>query len=83
MQHLKPMEPGVMFWAERDHLAEIESLGVRGGQLGIPGSMELTEVAAKDWKAALADRRFTIVTVFAAYTGENYADIWFESHLGS
>src|ERR1017187_3166523 len=75
MQHLKPMEPGVMFWAGRDHLAEIESLGVRCGQLCIPGSMELTEAAAKDWKAALADRQFKIVTVFAAYTGENYADI--------
>ena len=75
MQHLKPLEPGVMFWAERDHLSEIKSLGVRCGQLGIPGSMELTETAAKDWRAALADQEFTIVTVFAAYNGENYADI--------
>jgi sugar phosphate isomerase/epimerase len=75
MQPLKPMEIGVMFWAERDHLAGIKALGVRCGQLGIPGCMELTETAAEDWKAAIAQEQFTIVTVFAAYNGESYADI--------
>ena len=35
-------EIGVMFWADRDHLARIKALGVRCGQLGVPGSMELT-----------------------------------------
>lgn len=75
MQPVAPMEVGVMFWAERDDLAEIKSLGVRCGQLGIPGSMELTETAAKDWKQALADQDFALVTVFAAYNGEDYADI--------
>ncbi len=75
MQKLAPMEVGVMFWAERDHLAEIKSLGVRCGQLGVPGSMELTDAAAQDWKAALTDQQFTLVTVFAAYNGESYADM--------
>lgn len=75
MQPITPMEPGVMFWAERDDVAEIKSLGVRCGQLGLPGSMELTEAAAKDWKQALADQQFTLMTVFAAYNGEDYADI--------
>jgi sugar phosphate isomerase/epimerase len=75
MQPVRPMEVGVMFWAERDSLAEIKSLGVCCGQLGIPGSMELTDTAAQDWKAALDDQEFTIVTVFAAYNGENYADL--------
>src|SRR5207344_907385 len=28
-------EPGVMFWAERDNLEMVRSLGVRYGQLGI------------------------------------------------
>ena len=46
MQLLKPLEPGVMFWAGRDGLEEIASLGVRCGQLGIPGEMELTSSAA-------------------------------------
>lgn len=75
MQTVSPLEVGVMFWAERDQLAEIKSLGVRCGQLGIPGSMELTETAAKDWKQALDDQQFALVTVFAAYNGEDYADI--------
>jgi sugar phosphate isomerase/epimerase len=75
MQPLKPMEIGVMFWAERDHLAEIKSLGVRCGQLGIPGAMELNQTVSEDWTAAIAQEQFTIATVFAAYNGESYADI--------
>lgn len=75
MQDLKPMEPGAMFWAERDNLAEIKSLGVRCGQLGFFGSTELSESVAATWKADLSREDFTLVTVFAAYNGESYADI--------
>ncbi len=75
MQPLEDLEIGVMFWAERDHLAEIKALGVRCGQLGIPGSMELTPSAAADWKAAIDQEQFVVGTVVAAYNGESYADI--------
>ena len=68
-------EPGVMFWAERDDLEMVRSLGVRYGQLGIPGGMQLTDGVAAQWKTALAAAGFTLVTVFAAYEGEDYADI--------
>ena len=68
-------EPGVMFWAERDDLEMVRSLGVRYGQLGIPGGMELTGAVAARWKAALAAAGITLVTVFAAYDGEDYGDI--------
>ena len=61
--------------ADRDHLGEMKALGVRCGQLGIPGSMELTETAAADWKNAIDEQDFAIVTVFAAYNGETYSDI--------
>jgi sugar phosphate isomerase/epimerase len=71
MQHLTPLEPGVVFWAGRDNLAEIRSLGVRCGQLVTPGGLPLDSKAAEAW---MADD-FTIVTVFAAYEGEDYADI--------
>jgi sugar phosphate isomerase/epimerase len=74
MQNLATNEVGVMFWADRDHLARIKALGVRCGQLGIPGSMDLTAVAAQDWRSAMEQEQFTIVTVFAAYNGESYAD---------
>ena len=41
MQHLTPLEPGVVFWGERDNLAEIRSLDVRCGQLITPGGMQV------------------------------------------
>lgn len=75
MQPLKPLEPGVMFWAGRNSVAEIQSLGVRCGQLGISGGTELADAAAEEWKSALDRERFTLVTVFASYHGESYADI--------
>jgi sugar phosphate isomerase/epimerase len=64
-----------MFWADRDNLATIAGFGVRTGQLGVPGAMALDDGAASHWKAALADAGFEIVTVVAAYEGEDYADI--------
>ena len=75
MRSLKDREVGVMFWAGRDTLAEIQSLGVQCGQLGVPGDLELTKEVAAGWKSALDRAQFPVVTVFAAYNGENYADI--------
>jgi sugar phosphate isomerase/epimerase len=75
MQSLKPLEPGVMFWAGRDSLDDVRSAGVRCGQLGLPGDMQLTEDAAAEWKRSLDTAKFTLVTVFASYIGESYADI--------
>jgi sugar phosphate isomerase/epimerase len=75
MHDLKPLEPGVMFWAGRDQVSEMRAMGVRCGQLGIPGDVEMTATSAAAWKAELAREDFTVVTVFAAYTGESYADI--------
>lgn len=75
MPVLKPREIGVMFWSDRDHLAEIKSLGVRCGQLGIAGSVELSPDFTEDWKRALDQEEFTLLTVVAAYNGESYADI--------
>ena len=75
MQTLNDLEVGVLLWAERDPLCEIEDMGVRCGQLGIPGAMDLSPTAAAHWKAALAQQQFTVVTLMAAYEGEDYADI--------
>jgi len=66
-----------MFWGGRDPhetLRELKSLGVRCGQIGIPGDMKL-EGAAAAWRAALEAEQFTLVTVFGAFVGESYADI--------
>jgi sugar phosphate isomerase/epimerase len=77
MQSLKDMEIGVMFWAGRDPyetVRELKSLGLQCGQMGIPGDMPLEGAAAR-WKPVLVDENFAVVTVFAAYIGESYADI--------
>ena len=69
-------ETAVMFWAGRDPaqtIAELTRLGIRSGQLGLPGDLDLT--CAPQWRDALAAARFRVFTVFAAYTGESYADI--------
>lgn len=77
MSNLKELEIGVMFWAGQDPvetIRQVKSVGVRCGQLGIPGEMPLAG-AAPAWRAALASEEFTLVTVFASYVGESYADI--------
>ena len=77
MQSLKDMEIGVMFWAGRDPyetVRELKSWGLHCGQMGIPGDMALEGAAAR-WKPVLVDENFAVVTVFAAYIGESYADI--------
>jgi len=77
MQALKPLEIGVMFWGGKDPaetLRQLKSLGVRCGQIGIPGDMQL-DGAAEAWKSALDREGFILVTVFSAYNGESYADI--------
>jgi sugar phosphate isomerase/epimerase len=76
MQILREMEIGVMFWAgrePRETLKELKALGVRCGQMGIPGEMDL-KGAAKAWKRALDAENFPVVTVFCSYKGESYAD---------
>ena len=75
MPTLTEREIGVMFWAGRDNLQEIASLGVRCGQLGIPGDLVLNDDVAREWESALEQAGFAVVTVFAAYQGEDYADI--------
>jgi sugar phosphate isomerase/epimerase len=72
------MEIGVMFWAGRDPLEtirEVKGLGVNCGQLGVPGTVPMDLATAAQWKSALEAEQFTLVTVFAAYNGEDYADI--------
>src|SRR6266849_5225093 len=78
MQPLKDLEIGVMFWGGGDPvetLREVKALGVRCGQIGIPGDIDLGERARGAWKSALEAEQFTLGTVFAAFNNESYADI--------
>lgn len=75
MPTLKPLEPGVMFWAGRDEPSAIAALGVRCGQLGFAGDAVLDRAQAGAWRASLDRHSLEIVTLFAAYDGERYDDI--------
>src|SRR5215472_6907611 len=77
MQILKELEIGVMFWPAGDAAASVraqKAFGVRCGQLAIPGDADLNGWAPA-WEKALADENFTLVTLFATYKGEDYADV--------
>ncbi len=76
MHKPEPLETAVMFCAGQDPtetIAELTALGIRSGQLGIPGDLDMT--CAPQWRDALSAAEFRIFTVFAAYEGESYADI--------
>ena len=77
MLGLEDLEIGLMFWAGKDAratLAEVKQFGVRAGQLGFGGDLPL-EDAAEQWDEALKTEKFTIVTAFCSYVGEDYSDI--------
>ena len=77
MRAVDDLEIGVMFWAgpnPRGIIQEVKSLGVRCGQMGIPGDYVL-EGVADEWRQALEEEDFALATLFAAYNGESYADI--------
>ena len=69
------MEIGVMFWAGRDSLPELQKLGVESGQLGVGGDVPLTSTAAVEWREKIGNAKFSIATVVCAYNGEEYTDI--------
>src|SRR5262245_1026422 len=69
------LEPGILFWTDRDDLATIRAFGVKMGQMGVPGGMTLDEDTAAQWKRALEEAAIKIVTLVAAYEGEDYADV--------
>jgi sugar phosphate isomerase/epimerase len=78
MRAVTEFELGAMFWAAGEPgetLRALKAQGVTCGQLGFEGSVPLTAEFAASWKAALEAEDFPIVTCFAAYTGEDYADI--------
>ncbi len=75
MQSVKPMQPGAMFWIGREEIGELTQLGLRCGQLGVAGGIQLTDALGSQWKRDLDAAQFTLMTVFAAYDGEDYADI--------
>ncbi len=78
MRAVNELELGAMFWAAgnpRETLQALKKAGVTCGQLGIDGGADLTPEFLASWKEALEAEDFPIITCFAAYTGEDYADV--------
>jgi L-ribulose-5-phosphate 3-epimerase len=78
MRAVRELEIGAMFWASntpRETLQALKKAGVTCGQLGFDGATELTPEFLASWKEALEAEDFPIITCFAAYTGEDYADV--------
>jgi len=77
MLGLEDLEIGLMFWAGEDArqtLRGAKEFGVRAGQLGFPGELDLTGAAEK-WDKALTEEHFTAITAVCSYVGEDYKDI--------
>jgi len=72
---MKPLEAGVLFWAERHAIEDVAALGVRIAQLGIGPAVALSPEYAAAWRERIAAADLAVRTVFAAYEGEDYADI--------
>jgi sugar phosphate isomerase/epimerase len=64
-----------MFWVERDSIAGIAEMGVRCGQIGIGGDTQITPKFIDKVKEELGQNAIEVITVFAAYSGEDYADL--------
>lgn len=75
MQPLRDFEIGAMFWMGRESLEELQALGLRCGQLGAGGGADLSDAVAAQWKRDAEAAQFTLLSVVAAYDGEDYADI--------
>jgi L-ribulose-5-phosphate 3-epimerase len=74
---LEPLEPGLMFWAGESAdatLREVQSFGLKAGQIGIPGELSLAGQSGP-WQKALSAHDVLIVTAVCSYAGESYADI--------
>jgi sugar phosphate isomerase/epimerase len=77
MRSLEPLEIGLMFWAKenaRETLQDVKSYGVRAGQLGFPGDLDLAG-KAEQWSDALKNEQVAVTTAVCSYVGEDYADI--------
>ena len=68
-------EIGVVFWAGRDRLADMMALGVKCGQVVVPGEFDVSPASSDKFKAELDAAGFNLGAVFAAFDGEDYADI--------
>src|ERR1700738_974625 len=77
MEHVKPMEIGLVVWAEataEETLQQLAELGLRVIQIGVPPSLDCAAAAA-GWKAVLDASSVVIASAVCSYAGEDYSDL--------
>jgi L-ribulose-5-phosphate 3-epimerase len=77
MEHVKPMEIGLVVWAEataEETLQQVAEFGLRVIQIGVPPSLDCA-TAVPDWKAALDGSPVIITSAVCSYAGEDYSDL--------
>ena len=73
----KPMEIGLVFWAEQDAdstLRQLDALGIHAGQLGVPPGLHC-DAALDEWALALTEWQVAVTSTVCSYSGEDYSDL--------
>ena len=77
MAGVKPLETGLMFWAEESAAATLDKVkgyGLHNGQLGLGPDVDLAN-ALPDWQAVLPAYDVELTAAVCSYEGEDYADL--------
>ena len=73
----KPMEIGLVFWAEQDvdsTLRQLDTLGIHAGQLGVPPHLRC-DAALDDWARGLDEWKVAVPSAVCSYSGEDYSNL--------
>ena len=77
MEHVTPMEIGLVVWAEataEETLKQLAAFGLHVIQLGVPPSLDCA-AAVPDWRTALDRSPVVITAAVCSYAGEDYSDL--------
>ncbi|WP_263350882.1 sugar phosphate isomerase/epimerase family protein [Acidicapsa acidisoli] len=77
MQNIKPMQIGLVFWADQNAesvLRQLQDLELNCGQLGVPPELHC-ETALDDWKISLNKWQVHVTSAVCSYAGEDYSTL--------
>ena len=77
MEAIKPLEIGLVIWAEgtaEETLKYVSDFGLRAIQLGAPPALNCAS-AVLDWKSALSASPISVTSAVCSYEGEDYSDL--------
>jgi L-ribulose-5-phosphate 3-epimerase len=77
MRDIKPMEIGLVFWAEPDTetvLRRLRTLDIHSGQIGVPPDLDCDR-ALNDWANGLNAFEVSVHSAVCSYIGEDYSNL--------